>query len=177
MKYLFSFIVLIFSIQTAFSQETEKVDIPNGVVYKYCDPGVYQNTLNKLDVELGETPDYSTISSILFIGPILWKRYSKVDSLAAIEAGNVTLIVDGYKKKGKMTQDENDARMVWNHLRNEIKGEEYTLRKATHDELLYYWSIISFDIEEPLIVLETGSRRYILDYTKDLNLVWIEELP
>jgi hypothetical protein len=44
--------------------------------------------------------------------------------------------------------------------------------------LQYYWAVISFDIDEPLLIVETSEHKYILNILKkDLKLMWLDEVP
>jgi hypothetical protein len=41
-----------------------------------------------------------------------------------------------------------------------------------------YWSVISFDIEEPLVIIETTQERYILNINpKTMKLIWLDQAP
>ena len=85
---------------------------------------------------------------------------------------------DKKKPSGKLTQNKEDFKLVWDHLREEINKGSFKLRKATPTELSYYWSVISFDIDEPLIIIETPEHNYLLNISpKDLKLVWLDEAP
>ena len=78
--------------------------------------------------------------------------------------------VDDLILEGKMSQDINDSKIIWNEFRKEIT-ENYIIRKANEQELRYYWSVISFDIDEPLLIVETKNHNYILNVLKkDLKL-------
>ena len=77
-----------------------------------------------------------------------------------------------------MTQDKAGFKKIWDHIRSEVGGSEFKLRKLTFNEIDYYWTVISFDIEEPLLVVETNNHRYILNLSpKDLKLLWLDEVP
>jgi hypothetical protein len=164
---------------SAIAQQTEKVEIPKGVVYKYCDSVTYDKAKSLLTQELSDTPHYALNKGICFIGPVLWGRYEKVPELKNIKGGNMTIL--GYKKEtstGKLTQTNEGIKLVWDHLRSEIHANDFKLRKATAKELKYFWSVISFDIEEPLIIIETSEHNYILNLSpKDYTLVWLDEAP
>lgn len=59
-----------------------------------------------------------------------------------------------------------------------IERKKNSIRKLFQPELLYYWSIISFDITEPLLVIETKKRNYILNFMLSngkLTLFWLDE--
>jgi hypothetical protein len=77
-----------------------------------------------------------------------------------------------------MTQDVAGTKKVWNELRKEINGEKFIIRKLNERELQYYWAVISFDIDEPLLIVETSTHKYILNILKkNLKLMWLDEVP
>lgn len=176
MKSIFT-LLSFFAITVGFSQDSEKVTIPDGVTYKYADNKVIEKAKKLVRENLSDKPNYKILQSTLIIGPELWKRFKDSKEIHKIEEGNVDFHVDDLILKGKMTQDLDDAKIVWDELRKEIT-ESYTIRKATENELKYYWSVISFDIDEPLLILETKSHNYILNLLKDdLKLMWLDEAP
>ncbi|MFN8296231.1 MAG: hypothetical protein U0T69_08550 [Chitinophagales bacterium] len=65
-----------------------------------------------------------------------------------------------------MSQDINDSKIIWDEFKKEI-SQDYKIRKANEDELKYYWSVISFDIDEPLLIVETNEHNYILNLLKE----------
>jgi hypothetical protein len=86
--------------------------------------------------------------------------------------------VDDKKLSAKLTQDIKDSKKVWDEFKKQINGRNFMLRKATPKELQYYWSVISFDIDEPLIIVETGEERYILNISpKTHKLLWLDQAP
>ncbi|RYY65881.1 MAG: hypothetical protein EOO12_05800 [Chitinophagaceae bacterium] len=159
------------------AQAVDSIQVPARVVYKYSAPALVEQAKVKLRRELSGVADYSLTKGVLFIGPGLWQRYSRIAALAAIPGGNMTILFDGEKLNGKMTQDKDGFTKVWNQVRAELKDQPYTLRKATYQELDYYWSVINFDIEEPLLIADAGAHRYILQLSNDLRLLWLDEVP
>jgi len=98
--------------------------------------------------------------------------------LQEIEKGKVIFHVDNLELDGKMGQSLSDSKIIWDEFRKEIGQQEYIIRKANENELIYYWSVISFDIEEPLLIVETKDHNYILNILKDdLKLMWLDEAP
>lgn len=168
-----------FLVALYFSGFGQQIEIPKGVVYKYADSVTNEKAKAILAKELSDAPEYSLNKGMLFIGPVLWARYKEAASLKAIKGGNIT--IKGYKdavSSGKLTQNKEDFKLVWDHFREEVKSSNFKLRKATVEELKYYWSVISFDIEEPLIIVETAGHNYILNISpKDFMLVWFDEAP
>jgi hypothetical protein len=159
-------------------QAQEKITIPKGIVYKYCDPKIVEKAKFLITTNLTDSTKYDLCDNILIIGPVLWKRFKNIDILNKIEGGNTTFHVDKDELSGKMTQDNADTKKVWTELRKEINGEKFIIRKLNEKELQYYWAVISFDIDEPLLVVETSSHKYILNILKDsLKLMWLDEVP
>lgn len=171
------YILTLFTLNQVFAQKKETINIPNGVVYKYASPKLVEKAKKLIEENLKDKKSYDLTDDLLIIGPILWKRFSNDEKLNSIKGGNVDLHVDDQILKGKMTQSIEDTKLIWDALRNEI-GTDFKIRKANEFELNYYWSVISFDIEEPLLIVETKEHKYILNLIPDnLKLMWLDEVP
>lgn len=176
MKHILLLFLIGFSAQL-FAQK-EKIDVPAGVAYKYCKPKLYLRAKELVRAELMEETTYALCNRSMFVGPVLWTRFSKIDALSKIEGGNVSLHVDQLVLKAKLTQSLDDTKKIWSQIRSEVEGKNITLRKATAAELEYYWSVIAYDIEEPLIIAEMVEHTYIIDLSpKTLKLIWLDEVP
>ncbi len=166
----------------------QKIEIPAGVTYKYADDKTNQKAKTLLDKELSGKCSYDLFNGgSLIIGPRLWQRLSQTDSIRDIEAGHtsfhVPILDDNGKPKseqvldGKLIQTKADFRKLWNHLRAEFSGSKLTYRKLTPAELKYYWAIISFDIEEPILIIEGGNYKLLVNFTKDnMKVMWLDEV-
>lgn len=169
--------LLLFVINISFAQETETIKIPKGVVYNYCSTKVVEKAKKLITDNLSSDNDYKILQSTLIIGPELWKRFKDNKRIQQIEKGKVQFHVDDLILEGKMSQDINDAKIIWDELKSEI-AQDFKIRKANEEELRYYWSVISFDIEEPLLIVETKEHNYILNLLKkDIKLMWLDEAP
>lgn len=176
MKLVLLLLLIGFSLNP-FAQK-EKIDVPARVVYSYCKPKLYEKAKALVSSELGESPTYDICDRIMFVGPVLWSRIGKLDHLSKIEGGNVELHVDKEIMKAKLSQSLINTKKIWDQIRAEVRGQNIKLRKATAAELEYYWTVISYDIEEPLIIAETAEHSYILDLLpKTLKLMWLDEVP
>jgi hypothetical protein len=60
------------------ARQSEKIDIPKGIVYKCCDTAAYEKAKGLVSQELSASPSCSLNSGILFTGPVLWHRYGKI---------------------------------------------------------------------------------------------------
>jgi hypothetical protein len=171
---LFIFLVSI----TSFGQK-EKIEIPQGIAYKYCKPKKYKKAKAFLLKELVENnPSYACVAGSCFVGPVLWDRLVKVDSIADASSTNVELHVDQSVLKARYFMNLPGRKIIWNYIRAEFNGTPMRLRKATPEELIYYWTVISFDIVEPLIIAETPDHKYIFDMDQDdMSIGWMDEMP
>ncbi len=160
-----------------FAQDSETITIPKGVVYKYANKKVIENAVKLIAENLSKEPNYNLLQNNLIIGPELWKRYKDNSNIQNIKKGEISFHVDDLILEGKMSQELNDSKVIWDEFRKEV-AESYIIRKAYKNELSYYWSVISFDIEEPLLIVETKEHNYILNLLKkDLKLLWLDEAP
>ena len=174
---IFFRLIAILSFTFNFSQNIEQIDIPKGIVYKYADNKIVENAKNLITESLKNPNDYSLIQNELMIGVGLWNRYKKAESLKNIKGKNVTFHVDDQQLDGKFCDTENDAKLIWDKVKEET-SDQFIIRKANTEELKYYWAVISFDIEEPLLILETPQHHYILNFlTNGKKLMWIDEFP
>lgn len=163
-------------IHFAFAQTTEKIAIPNGVAYNYVDDKTNEKAKKSIRESLSQKDNFKLLDDILMIGPTLWKRFQNIETLKEIP-GNVVFHIDDLQVNGKMSQKFEDSKKLWNEIKKEITGD-YNIRKANEDELKYYWSTISFDIEEPLFIIETEQHTYIFNFSKkSMKLLWIDEFP
>jgi hypothetical protein len=159
------------------AQKTETITIPKGVVYNYCNPKIIEKAKKLISDNLSNTNDYKIVQNNLIIGPELWKRFKDNEKIQNIKQRKVQFHVDDLVLEGKMSQDINDSKIIWDEFKNEVT-QDYVIRKANENELKYYWSVISFDIDEPLLIIETKEHNYILNLLKkDLKLLWLDEAP
>lgn len=177
MKLIFSFLLLLVFLST-FGQTDEKIKIPKGIVYNYCDKSIVDKAKQQIIDNINDSNQYELCDKILIVGPVLWSRFKNNEILNNIKGGNTTFLIDNSQASGKMTQNISDTKKVWAELRKEINGQDFTIRKLNEKELQYYWSIISFDIDEPLLIVETKEHKYILNILKDsMKLMWLDEVP
>jgi hypothetical protein len=76
---------------------------------------------------------------------------------------------------GKVLQNLNDFKNLWDYFSREC-GENIKVRKLKPNELSYYWSVISFDIAEPIFIIESESHKYLIDMGEKGNIIWLDEV-
>ena len=171
------FTSLLFVINICFAQKSETINIPKGVVYNYCQQKTIEKAKKLITENLSGNNDYKLLTSQIIIGPELWKRFKDNENLKILENGNVDFHVDNIVLKGKRSQTLPNSKIIWDEFKKDV-SKNFKIRKANENELKYYWSIISFDIEEPLLIVESNEDNYILNLSeKDLKLTWLELMP
>ena len=175
---------LSFIIVSAWAQD---IVVPAGVKYKKADDKLNTKAQELVTSELQGEATYEIFSGSLFIGPRLWSRYVKIQDLKNIKAGNVTYYIPQFDEKGKakgtekatgkLIQTKEDYKLLWRYIRADFKGVNLKCRKLTPIEMSYYWSIISFDIEEPIFVVDNGKYKLLVNFTpEEMKIFWIEEV-
>ncbi|MDR4893474.1 MULTISPECIES: hypothetical protein [unclassified Chryseobacterium] len=169
-------LLLLFIVNAVKAQITEKITIPSGVVYLYADDKTNEKAKKMLTESLTNTLNNDLLGKNLIIGPTLWKRFKNIESLKTIP-DSLIFHIDDMEIEGKMAKKLDDSKKIWNEFKKEVSGN-YKIRKANEDELKYYWSTISFDIQEPLFILQTENHEYIVNFLKEkLKLFWLDEFP
>ena len=173
----FKFILFLLSIiNFSFAQTSDKIMIPNGVVYKFVNDDTNEKAKKLIIESLSQKDNYDLLDKNLMMGPTLWQRFKNIKDLKNIP-GNVVFHIDNKEVDGKMSNTIGDSRKIWNEVKKEI-STDYKIRKVNEDELKYYWSTISFDIEEPLFIIENEEHKYILNFLKsNMKLFWVDEFP
>ncbi len=169
------------------------VAVPAGVTYKPASAEVNAKATGLIEKTLAADATDDQVMTLfgdkaLICGPGLWLDLKADKTLAKLVGGDVTIVVpitprDGSKPHnqtmhGKLFQSRADVLAFWHALATKSDLKAVTVRKLTADELKLYWSMISFDITEPVFVAEFGGRRLLLQSTApdDLHVVWVDDL-
>jgi len=187
MKIKFRFLLALLFISCFVSAQT--LVIPAGVTYSYTSEENNTGAKTVLSEELDKTSGLKLFSGTLFIGPKLWKEIKADPVIKTIEGGNTTFrlpvrnargkVVDYENLKGKLIQNEEDYKKFWSVLNTSLTGAERSFRKLSTKELEYYWSVISWDIVEPIYIMTCNSKNYLFDLDlKDgkYTLQWVDEV-
>lgn len=169
------------------AQAQDSLQVPKGVVLlKATEEQMEQAKASLLRELKASTASYQLFNGLAFIGPRLWGRYGTDASASRIQQGDMTIRVPQFTNgrhtgtkevKGKVLQSPADFKTVWDILLRDLDGKEAKLRLPTADELNYYWSIISFDIKSPVLVIETPGYNVLVDMSGNTAKVyWMEEV-
>ncbi|MCP9751024.1 hypothetical protein [Ferruginibacter sp. HRS2-29] len=175
-------LLVLFLFQNLLSNAQSNVSVPKGIAYKRAPETVNKKAAKLLLEELQNSNTFNLFDSIMIIGPNLWKRYSKIPSLASIKEGNILLKTQNFENSNsfekipaKIIQTGQDYKTVLAQIKKEFAGMEIIQRKLSVTDLRYYWSVIFFDIEEPVFVLEGNGKKFLFDM-EDNKILWVDEL-
>ena len=107
--------------------------------------------------------------TLLVCGPGLWKDWKGLKLPAAVEGIPADFKPGGPGRffRGKSLKPLED------HLRKTLAADGgFKTRRPTNQELARFWAIIDFDIEEPMIMLESP-RRVLLFYGG--KMPWLDD--
>jgi hypothetical protein len=126
------------------------------------------------------TPTYNIFNDQLYCGPTIWSRYKLLERPAQIKKGNITFKVpiNGIQTNqlGKLIQSQGDFKIIWNQIIQDFSESKLTIRRIRPEELKSFWSIIFYDIEEPLLIVESNSHKIAMDFNANMQLIFLEEL-
>ncbi len=140
---------------------------PEGVKVKSA--SVADNSLAKVALEkalASETlfPD-EMLGDTVTCGPTLWAALKGSAGETLLRSKIVTeflSIPEPVQTVGRGLVSEEQRRAFWKLLRAKYPAlRSATVRKASADEIRYFWATIPFDIEEPLFAVEAGPQAFI----------------
>lgn len=175
-KYFFYFVLVVFCSEKLFAQNENNFSIPNYIKYNKNSKASNMKIKKVLEKEL-DIPDFESFNSVLYCGPNFWTYFKGVTSLRNMSGGNIDFQIpqsDGTVKinKGKLIQTKQDYENVWRQVVENFKGGE--IRQLNLSEMKYYWSIIFFDIDEPIFVIEKNELKLIADFSESGELLFLE---
>jgi len=120
----------------------------------------------------------------IICGPFLWAQIREHADVVGIEKGKAYMHVptaEGILQlEGKLFQDTEEANAFWRSVHGTVPLETYVVRKLNQSEKEIYWALIAWDIEEPVLVVEGGGHRFIVDMVVEddgsLKVFWIDDV-
>lgn len=176
MKIKLTYLLIIFGIFNSYSQS---VEIPKGVNYHKTSEANNKEA-KKLIQEAIVSKDFRPIfETTVMIGPNLWTSYLRNYSEANPEGGiNLNFKIPIEKKiitrKGRIIKQNEEFNLMWNFISDNLNGGKIRVPKKS--EIEYYWSIIAYDIEEPLYVMEFKHTKILFNFNPTNNKLLFMEL-
>ena len=169
-------------------------DVPEGVVYKRPLPSVERTALETLIAHPLLSGDRKFAADEIFnvpliCGPGLWQHIKDDGGMTKIAKGDVTFNIptaNGTQKlKGKLFQTKDEVAVFWKAFMKAYGTEKSTIRRPTSEELRIYWAMITYDITEPLFVVESKSAAILVQFIEEkgdkgakarkLKIFWIDD--
>jgi hypothetical protein len=158
------------------SVSLDKYVIPTWIRYTTTTDEVNKNAIAVLRRSINEDDVNLESYDTLIVGPTLWKEYINDTSLKKIWINSTAII--GKKELPIRTYTSKENWMVFMAtFKKELFHKQSIIRKANPEELKYYWSTIPFDIEEPLLIVESGSWKYLFNFNGNTWVNWIDKIP
>ena len=122
----------------------------------------------------------NVFGDITVVGPMLWKSLKPSADKRLLDTKPVILVVSGGAVEGKRIRSGDELEAFWKLFRSKYPSlKEGKVRKGNAQEISYYWATIPFDIEEPFWVIESGTDRFITNFTVtggQPRLLWIDRV-
>jgi hypothetical protein len=183
--------IVILLLCAAIARAEDAVQVPEGIRYKEASAKVNDDAkelLRKRFTDKATDADVAAMfDSMLICGPGLWRDLKSDESLAALPKGRVSFEVpvlgpDGKptrteKHEGKLFQSSDEVLLFWKAFIKRTDFSDLKIRKLNPEELRIFWAMISFDITEPLFILESGKHKLLVVFTAadHLKIAWIDD--
>jgi hypothetical protein len=152
--------------------------VPDHVVYKTGDAQKVIATATQLRAALVSERGFAAIpfGETFLIGPTLYTAIKGDATLAAVESPKVMVIDPDTQKSRALRRikGEKEVALFAAAMRHYLGDMKPRIRAATSSELGVYWTAISWDIEEPLLVADYGAHALLFDYTGG-DVIMVEE--
>lgn len=131
-----------------------------------------------------DTVQLEDLAGRIICGPGLWRMIKDVPNISELDPVGATSVVDdgggGFQKfEGALFQTEEQRTELIDIVRHILTDSEFQIRKPNEHELRVYWSLIPYDIEEPIYILDNGARRLLVDFVvtdESAQLFWIGDM-
>ncbi|MCF6311580.1 MAG: hypothetical protein L3J39_03930 [Verrucomicrobiales bacterium] len=190
MRYLLNVVVVCMLTFVAHAEE-ESV-IPKGIRYKKAPAEVNKKAEQVIKRAFSLKATDQNILSLfesktLICGPSLWHELKKDKVLSKLDKGKVVIqtpVLDNNgnisrmeKREGKLFQSPDEVLAFWKALSLRTDFTELKIRKLNPKELRIFWTMIPFDITEPLFILESKKHKILTVFTSPdkLKIMWIDD--
>lgn len=152
------------------------VEVPPGVVYKRSSAEINDGGVAFIKRLLDPADPVRRTSAygLLICCPGLWRDAEAACTTGAPGAIRTEMVVPntttGEQRRlaaATWTSAQPLPAILAATLDVQLAGRQVVVRKLTKAELEVHWAIISWDIEEPIFVVEAGDKRYLVDLQYD----------
>jgi hypothetical protein len=153
--------------------------------YKRAPEEINQKAKLKLErafsIRAADTKADDLFAEAVVCGPLLWealKDQTGKDLQESLPLNFIMSIPRPATKEGRSFSKPEQKQSFWNYFMEKVKGSNsVSVRRASKQEVDYYWSTISFNIEEPLYVIDIGKRKVLFNFlvkNGEPKIFWID---
>lgn len=148
-------------------------DVPAGIRYKKSSAAATNKaielTKKLLDADVPDAFILQSASKVILCGPGLWKAIKDVApkslKAAAPMKGLIPTSKGVVEMDGRVFKRRQELLDFWTCvLAYHYMHKKAAIRKLNQSEMKYYWAIIAWDIEEPVLVVDYGSAQLLIDF-------------
>jgi hypothetical protein len=183
-----SAILLFFGIPIIYAQAEIKInnsdipEIPKGIVYTKAAPVQNNKALEYISKLLkGDQDRHEVIADSIIVAPHMWAYLRAYDIISRSPTQRVEFTIPSggkaVRNEGAIVRGETGVYSMLLMLDSLWVGKEsYEIRKLNRAELDYYWYICSWDLSEPLYLVNAGGRKFIFDFDDSNNIFFLEDV-
>jgi len=145
----------------------KKANIPDNIRYKETDSTTNAIAYDKIMTVFGQQgSDAQLFDKAVGCYPFLWSQLKNNSYFDSAEGAKIWLNIGKNRiLTGKAFRSKKDLDSLQSFLVELIKKDSpFIVRKLNNEELSIYWSLIPFDIEEPIYVLNSKSHKLVLHF-------------
>lgn len=185
------FISLLFTIFSCFvflyaepniTIELNSIEIPDRIRYTEASEEDNEIAINYIKKMINQAKDelFSNLPRMLFIGPRFWEHlsiYPQFKDTATLAQIIVPMGNSIYQLEAAIITNEISIKNIFIIFMSMWEqSDNITIRRLNQNELTYYWSIINYDLTEPIFVVDCIFGKFIFDFTNPSELFFIEDI-
>lgn len=165
------FVVLTYS-RMAISQN---ITIPEGVVYHKTTDKINKETKDIIRKCIDKKEAKILFDKAFICGPYLWEQLKKNRLTSNIQGIETNFHLQDTTLKGMVIQSSESLQIIWDFILN--KKEEIKIREPNSTEIRQYWSLVAYELEEPIFIIESSHQKILLNLRDDnYKLLFIDTL-
>lgn len=177
MRFILKFCLILFVL--LMDRSLAQVTVPEGVIYHKSSDSNNNAAKKLIKLAVESKKGKPLFESAVMIGPNLWKKYLNSNYAKAkigIELNfKIRVGTEIVTRRGRIIKNKDEFDSFWEFVSDELLLS--SLRIPNEAELRYYWSIISYDIEEPVFVMQNKQNKILINLSPQENkLVFLEAL-
>lgn len=156
-------------------------EVPSGVTYVPASAEVNARARAVLDKMFAGTPPALASApgdGLLLLGPFLGQRLERLDMSGFLKTDLVVPFGEfTAQMKSYGARNAAERKAMWALLRDLAPAGKVKVRGMNAAEMKVVWPFISWDLTEPLFIVEAGDRKWLIDFDEEgTSPHWVEDL-